>query len=173
MADRILLKMNQPTQLVCLCVLGFFVMVSHSWMYALDCMTKTSIPRMESTEQIIGKMKKILKLSATISLSLPNRLFAKMYLFYPHVCEYVCMCVCLCVCLCVYVFVCVSVCSISPLYIISYPSTTRTCSQHLKTPRRVLKVQRCPSMKSTRHKLRFTEVTAFHLKASVHITGCA
>ena len=68
-----------------------------SWMCALDCMTKTSIPRMESTEQIIGKMKEILKLSATISLSLPNRLSARMYLFYPHVCVCVCLCVFVCV----------------------------------------------------------------------------
>ena len=74
MADRILLKMNQPTQLVCTYVsVGTLVILCCSWMCVLDCTTKRQILRKESTEQITGKMRDVLKLWATIYLSLPNR----------------------------------------------------------------------------------------------------
>ena len=61
MADRILLKMNQPTQLVGTHTTSCVVMTTHSWMCVHDCMMKTPVPRVGRTKRITGKMKKDLK----------------------------------------------------------------------------------------------------------------
>jgi len=61
MADRILLKMNQPAQLVSTHTTSCAVMTTRSWICVHDCMTKIPVQKVGKTRLTTGRMKKDLK----------------------------------------------------------------------------------------------------------------
>ena len=61
MADRILLKMNQPAQLVSTHTNSCDVIAICSWMCVHDCMMKIPVQRVGKTKLTTGRMKKDLK----------------------------------------------------------------------------------------------------------------